>query len=145
MIDTSKWEKIDRTGLSGEKIDRLIEACAMAHRDSYSIGLACGIRCAFRLLAEIGGDRTKKAVRHVTLVANSCSSLAFMIICCVNVCKGNMDFTYSDRPDWQVEGRGEYRSVLIRMKPTDFRSAEEVFETPDDDLFDVVEVREITG
>jgi hypothetical protein len=41
MIDTSKWEKIDRTGLSGEKIDRLIEACAMAHRDSYSIGLAC--------------------------------------------------------------------------------------------------------
>jgi hypothetical protein len=29
-----------------------------------------------------------------------------MIICCVNVCKGNMDFTYSDRPDWQLKAAG---------------------------------------
>ena len=108
MIDVSKWEKIERTGLDSEKINRLIDACTMAHRDALSIGLACGIRCAFRLLAEIGGDRTKRAVRHIKLTANSCSSLAFMIICCVNVCKGNMEFSYSARTDWQVEGTGEH-------------------------------------
>ena len=140
---TYQWDKLDQTGLSEEKIARLIDGCVLAHSDFLSVGLACGIRAAFRMLGEMGGERHRHTVDRAQLRANACVAIAFLVITCVNPCKGTMDFTYYAGPDWEAVGRNDRREVRIKMRSASFADAAAVFAAGDDQLFESVEVVEL--
>ena len=142
-IDASKWEKIAATGLDAAKIDQLIAACAAAHSEYISVGLACGIRAAFRMLGEMGGDRAKPTVDKVSVKANGCVAIAFMVITCANPCQGGMDFVEDRAPDWRVCGSNARRRVEIKMQDAFFANADAVFAAADSQLFASVSVTDL--
>ena len=143
-MDLSNWEKRAETGLSDEEIITLVEACRLAHNNHFSIGLAVGIRAAFRAIAELKADRSKHDIEFANIKGNFCGSLAFIIICSLNPLKEHkLDFCLYQEPDWQVEVFSKTQSLLIKMQDKHFKTAEEVFETPDLEVFAEVSLKNL--
>ena len=141
MYNFSHWQKLEQTGLSAEKIEEIIEACRIAHNDFINIGLACGIRAAFRALAEAGGDRTKYTVEKAHMHSNGCAALAVSIVCCLNPFKDNkIFFDRYMKFDWDMKACSKDKEISIRLKDKDFASYEDVFAASDEDLFEYVEI-----
>ncbi|MBQ9991891.1 MAG: hypothetical protein IJP33_00510 [Firmicutes bacterium] len=140
-MNFENWNKIENTGLSHEQISDIIEACRIAHNDFFNIGLACGIRAAFRVLGELGGDRTKYTVEKAFMHSNGCAALAVSIVCCLNPFKDNkIDFDRYMKFDWDMIAYGKEKQVEIKLHDKDFASWEDVFAAADDDIFASVKV-----
>jgi|GEM_PF-3962041 len=135
-MNLANWEKRATLGLSDEEILTLIEACRLAHNNHYSIGLAVGIRAAFRAIGELKADRSKHDIEFAKIKGNFCGALAFIIICSLNPLKEQkLDFELYQKPDWQVEVFSHSQSLLIKMCDTNYETAEEILEAPDSQIF----------
>ncbi|MDD2221582.1 MAG: hypothetical protein PHN35_06495 [Clostridia bacterium] len=143
-MNLANWEKRAQTGLSDEQILTLIEACRLAHNNHFSIGLAVGIRAAFRAIAELKADRNKHDIDFAQIKGNFCGALAFMIICSLNPLKEHkLGFELYQKPDWQVEVFSQTQSLLIKMHDRNFETAEAVLELPDSQIFAQVLLKDL--
>lgn len=143
MTKLYEWQQRQYKCLNAEDIAAIVEACRIAHSNFISIGLACGIRAAFRCLEELQVERDKHGFEKACIKANSCAALAFTVVCCLSPYKEQVDFTLYSPSDWIAALYSMDKKVEIKMLTRSFASVEEVFEAEDAQLFESVCVSDI--
>lgn len=126
---------IENRYLSGEQIDEIIRAAAVWHRGRLTIGLACGVRAAFRALAELGLDRNTSQIEKVEARTSFCFAQGVEVVLGITALKGKMDFSHYTGTDGQLSVTATGKTVRIQMKERVFETGEEALAASDGELF----------
>ena len=140
-IRCENWLGFEKTGLTKEEVQRIIDAVVIAHCSKVSIGLACGVRAAVRGMAELGAQRSKREITFAKVKSNYCFGQSIQIACAIPAIKGDLEFEAYMQPDGEVTLYGKGKAVTIRMKGRSFQGAQEVFDADDAEVFEEVLVK----
>jgi formylmethanofuran dehydrogenase subunit E len=124
--------------LTGEQIDEIIRAAAVWHRGRLTIGLACGIRAAFRALEELGLDRNRSELTKVELRTGFCFGQGVEVVLGITALKGKLFFSHYTGSDGELRVTAAGKTVTIRMKERVFQTGEEALAAADEALFEAI-------
>lgn len=144
MAETYR-HSIENPYLTAGQVDEIIRAAAVWHRGRLTIGLACGIRAAFRVLEELGLDRNRSRIDGVELMTSFCFGQGVEVVLGITALKGKIRFTHYTGTDGEMRVSAEGKIVTIRMKEREFQSGEEALAAADDELFKEIAVTDSTN
>ena len=136
----TKWENIDRCGLTNEQISQIIESAITYHRFHLNIGLATGIRAAFAALGALGVDRNNFGVKKAEVNSMYCFAQAIEVVLAVQAIRGTLDFTVIKDTAPKLVAYSETQVVTVVLNNISFQIPAEVLTCPEERLFSSITV-----